>query len=91
MSAEELVLVDEKNWRLEARCRDYDPDIFYTETEIGERRAKQICRECVVIVPCLEEALERPEKFGVWGGTTEKERRSILRRQRKEYRTAKGA
>lgn len=45
-------------------------------------------RRCPAVDPCLAEALKRPERFGVWGGTTAPERRAIARRQREEAKRA---
>jgi WhiB family redox-sensing transcriptional regulator len=45
--------------------------------------AKGICASCVVQVACLDHALTRREKVGVWGGATERERRRILRQRRR--------
>lgn len=55
--------------------------IFFPERGASLRRAKAICAECPVRERCLEHALTEPEKHGVWGGTSEKERR-VMRRNR---------
>jgi WhiB family redox-sensing transcriptional regulator len=70
------------NWRDDAACRDADPDLFFpigtagpALRQIGE--AKRICRTCSAQAQCLSWALDNGVTDGVWGGTTEDERRAI--------------
>jgi WhiB family redox-sensing transcriptional regulator len=72
-------------WRKRSACRGIDPDVFYpvSEAEEDAAEAKAICEECPVRESCLEHALANREREGVWGGTTERERRRILRQRRK--------
>jgi len=58
-----------------------DPDLFFPERGASTREAKEVCRGCEVRIDCLEYALQNGEKFGIWGGMSERERRRI-RRQR---------
>ncbi|MDV6011331.1 WhiB family transcriptional regulator [Haloechinothrix sp. LS1_15] len=68
------------DWRMWASCRDSDPDgLFVRGAE--QHRAKLICMGCPVRAECLAEALDNRIDFGVWGGMTERERRSLLRRR----------
>ena len=69
------------NWQDEANCLGVDPDLFFPERGASTREAKEVCRGCVVRMDCLEYALVNGEKFGIWGGLSERERRR-LRRQR---------
>lgn len=69
------------NWQDEANCLGVDPDLFFPERGASTREAKEVCRGCVVRLDCLEYALVNGEKFGIWGGLSERERRR-LRRQR---------
>jgi WhiB family redox-sensing transcriptional regulator len=69
------------NWQDEANCLGVDPDLFFPERGASTREAKEVCRGCVVRGECLEYALVNGEKFGIWGGLSERERRR-LRRQR---------
>ncbi len=67
------------DWRNHAACRDADPDLFFPLGTSGAsvlkiEEAKQICRTCSVRGPCLQWALDNGDT-GVWGGTTEDERR----------------
>ena len=68
-------------WQDLANCRGADPDLFFPERGASTRTAKGICRECSVQNECLEFAIVSSEKFGIWGGMSERERRKI-RRQR---------
>ncbi len=76
------------DWRDLAACRDTDPDLFFPVGNAGPAlrqvaQAKQICAGCTVRTPCLEWALASGQEAGVWGGTSEDERRA-LRRLRQE-------
>ena len=70
-----------KPWQRNANCMGVDPDLFFPERGASTREAKEVCRGCVVREDCLEYALANGEKFGIWGGMSERERRRI-RRQR---------
>lgn len=70
-------------WRSLGACRGLDPQIFFPETADEEDLALGICAECAVRIACLEHALARREKVGVWGGTTDKDRRRIVRQRRR--------
>ena len=72
---------DDRGWQDEANCHGVDPDLFFPERGASTREAKEVCRGCVVRLDCLEFALVNGEKFGIWGGLSERERRR-LRRQR---------
>ena len=72
-------------WRSRAICRDTDPDLFFPIGTTGQAllqisRAKEVCGECPVSSDCLDYALETNQDSGIWGGTSEEERR-VLRRQ----------
>lgn len=71
------------NWKLAGLCRETDPDAFYPDAGGSARAAKQICGRCPVTHDCLTNALLTGERFGVWGGTTESERRQLRRGQPK--------
>jgi len=64
-------------WHDSASCRGADPDLFFPKRGASTRPAKDICLECPVQVKCLDHAVDPGEKFGIWGGTSEKERRKI--------------
>ena len=71
-------------WRRTAACRDTDPDLFFPVGTTGPAieqidNAKAVCATCEVKQPCLEFALTTNQDSGVWGGTSEEERRKIRR------------
>ena len=73
------------NWQIRAACKDEYPELFFPVGKSADSRwqaeqAKTICKTCVVRDDCLKWALEQKEDFGVWGGLTEDERRTIGRR-----------
>jgi WhiB family redox-sensing transcriptional regulator len=72
-------ITEERPWAAFAVCRDRDPDTFFPVTADGEREAIRICQGCPVRIDCLEFAMEARVRFGVWGGVTEKQRRSVRR------------
>jgi WhiB family redox-sensing transcriptional regulator len=78
--------IERDDWREHAACRDTDPDLFFPVGTTGPAieqidNAKAVCRECDVQKTCLEYALVTNQDSGIWGGTSEEERRA-LRRQR---------
>ena len=75
------------SWQSKANCIGVDPNIFFPERGMSQREAKEVCRGCVVRDDCLEYAMANGEKFGIWGGLSERERRR-LRRQRAMARRA---
>jgi WhiB family transcriptional regulator, redox-sensing transcriptional regulator len=77
-------------WQRQANCMGVDPDLFFPERGASTREAKEVCRGCVVREDCLEFALNNSEKFGIWGGLSERERRRIRRRRAVERRAAAG-
>lgn len=77
----EALAVDELAWQDYANCRGADTDLFFPERGASTRQAKAICAACEVRWECLDFAIEQGEKFGIWGGLSERERRKI-RKQR---------
>lgn len=68
------------DWQAEALCAQTDPEAFFPEKGGSTRDAKRICQSCAVRAQCLEYALENDERFGIWGGLSERERRKLRRR-----------
>jgi len=64
-------------WHDLARCAETDPEIFFPEKGESVRPAKRVCAGCEVRAECLQDALDRGERFGVWGGLSERERRVL--------------
>lgn len=88
-SLAQLFMVEPENdWRLLAACRSLDPgrffspDVFETKQERDEREAsaKRVCAACPVREQCLDYAIRAGERYGIWGGLTELERRAYVRR-----------
>ena len=74
------------DWRSAAACRDEAPELFFPIGTSGTAlahiaAAKVVCRRCPVMSTCLEWALESGLDAGVWGGTSEAERRALRRRR----------
>lgn len=69
-------------WMAEGNCRDEPPSRFFPSDGVGVEVARRICAGCPVKSPCLEYALEQRVDHGVWGGTSERERRRILKGRR---------
>ena len=78
---ESLTPYERPEWHDQAACRGMDT-VFFTNRGGDVTYAKSICAGCPVQLPCLQAALERGEKYGVWGGMSERQRRRI-RRERK--------
>jgi WhiB family redox-sensing transcriptional regulator len=70
----------ELSWQERALCAQTDPEAFFPEKGGSTREAKKVCVSCEVRAECLEYALENDERFGIWGGLSERERRKPKRR-----------
>jgi len=68
---------EELGWQERALCAQTDPEAFFPEKGGSTREAKKVCRACDVRAECLEYALSRDERFGIWGGLSERERRRL--------------
>ena len=85
MTTNEFQLTTElaADWRNSASCSGYPHSLFFPANDADETataRARQICTTCPVAEPCLEYALETNQRAGIWGGTTEEERKSLRRK-----------
>lgn len=67
-------------WQSDSLCAQTDPEAFFPEKGGSTRDAKKICGSCEVRNQCLEYALENDERFGIWGGLSERERRKLRKR-----------
>lgn len=81
---------DLPDWMSKGKCNGLDPSLFFPSNSNGEvSAAKRICNgpdlgaACPVRDECLDHAMEYDERFGVWGGTSERERRRLRRTWRK--------
>ena len=84
MGSAENDLDDEASWQADANCLGVDPDLFFPERGASTKEAKAVCRGCQVREDCLEYALANGEKFGIWGGLSERDRRRHRRARRQE-------
>ncbi|EME51549.1 transcriptional regulator [Rhodococcus ruber BKS 20-38] len=69
----------DEQWQERALCAQTDPEAFFPEKGGSTREAKRICLGCEVRDECLEYALANDERFGIWGGLSERERRRLKR------------
>lgn len=76
MTPEEL---QQASWQDRALCSQTDPEAFFPEKGGSTREAKRVCLGCEVRQECLEYALTHDERFGIWGGLSERERRRVKR------------
>lgn len=65
------------DWHDHGACRNYDPELFFPDIGVSGRAAKAVCASCPVLEQCRAEAEAKYEKFGIWGGTSERDRRKI--------------
>ena len=72
-----MLSVETRNWARRAMCLDLDTESFYPQRGESTVVIKMICKSCPVVKPCLEYAMRNMEKFGIWGGTSERERRRM--------------
>lgn len=68
------------HWTELALCKETDPESFFPEKGGSTREAKKVCKACEVRAECLEYALANDERFGIWGGLSERERRKLKQR-----------
>lgn len=69
-----------RSWTRLAACRGMDPAVFFPGRGAPTSEAKAVCARCPVKAECLKAALEERERFGIWGGFSERERRRLRRR-----------
>jgi len=80
MNMQSWVEDEKRPWEAEAACRGMDSGLFFPAVDTDATEALAACRVCPVRLECLEWALSTRERHGIWGGTTELERRRIMRR-----------
>jgi WhiB family redox-sensing transcriptional regulator len=78
-------LESEWEWQLQGRCRSHPAHVFFPDDHRGqalrerEEKAKRVCRSCPVLTTCRAHALAVPERFGVWGAMTARERSRAIK------------
>lgn len=75
-----IISPEELTWQERALCAQTDPEAFFPEKGGSTREAKRVCMSCEVRAECLDYALAHDERFGIWGGLSERERRRLKRR-----------
>lgn len=70
-------LLEFHSWVAEAVCAQVDPDLWYPDHILASGPAKALCATCPVQAECLTAALDQDEQYGVWGGTTPRDRRKL--------------
>ena len=70
---------DELAWQADALCSQTDPEAFFPDKGGSTKQAKKVCAACPVREQCLQYAIDNSERYGVWGGLSEKERRRVAR------------
>ena len=83
MSIADYLEIDVRRWPT-ASCRGMSADLFYPTTGQRTLQAVAVCATCPVKAECLDYALEHHERFGVWGGMSERSRRRVMTARRKE-------
>lgn len=73
------LLDQDEQWQEKALCAQTDPEAFFPDKGGSTREAKRICQGCEVKDECLEYAMNNDERFGIWGGLSERERRRLKR------------
>lgn len=74
-----MIDVSDLSWKDSGLCAETDPEAFFPDKGGSTREAKRICTGCDVRSQCLSYALQNDERFGIWGGYSERERRKIKR------------
>jgi WhiB family redox-sensing transcriptional regulator len=82
---------NDQAWQEHASCRSIPVELFFPLVEQEADEAKSICGSCLVREECLEFAIQAGERFGVWGGFTSQERRSLVAKRRARARAAAAA
>lgn len=70
-------LFEDQPWAVDALCAQTDPEAFFPEKGGSTKEGKRICMQCEVRAECLIYALDHDERFGIWGGLSERERRRL--------------
>lgn len=71
-------------WMADGKCREYPSEVFFPHDGVGVVKTQRICNSCAVKQQCLEFALDNNIDHGIWGGTSERERRRLRRTRRSD-------
>lgn len=75
-------------WENDTLCSPLNAELFFPEEHQSHREAKKICHACPVSQDCLDYALEANEKFGIWGGLNQTERKKLKRKSARQLGSA---
>lgn len=70
---------DKANWMDSALCKKYKDINFFAEDNVNIKKSLEICKKCTVAVECLKYSIEENEAYGIWGCSTQRERRKIMK------------
>jgi WhiB family redox-sensing transcriptional regulator len=79
---------EQTEWMLDGLCAQTDPEEFFPGKGSDVRAAKAVCAGCPVLNTCRAYALDRPNLSGIWGGTSERERKALRRSANTDRRAA---
>lgn len=82
-AAEPMPEITDRNWRTYAACRERDPEDFFPEALREQRIVARYCHmncDAEVRARCLQNAIAKELRFGVYGGTTERERAKLMKK-----------
>ena len=72
-------VLEERPWSTFAACQDAKDVCFFPQNKAEEKAAATVCAICPVREECLDHALATNERFGMWGGVPERQRRAVAR------------
>jgi len=79
-------------WHDHANCKGADADLFFPGAGGSTKKARALCAACEVKIECLDYSVDSGEKFGIWGGLSERERRRVRRKRAvKKHKLPKSA
>ena len=84
-------MASNQDWQEQASCREVPVELFFPPAEQEADEAKAVCHTCAVREPCLEFAIAAGERFGIWGGLTSQERRSLVAKRRSRAAAARAS
>lgn len=73
-----------QDWKVDAACRDYDPEYWFPSSKSESAMGKEVCHYCPVRETCLLRSLENNEIFGTWGGVDEWDRAQMMNRKHRK-------
>lgn len=81
---------EDEAWKSKGLCSQTDPEAFFPERGESPKQARKVCQGCEVKDECLDYAIRNKERFGVWGGLSERERAKLVRLRRRNFKVIRG-